>query len=492
MSFVAAAVVGSGVVGAWASNKSAKSAAGAVEAGAGSAAEATVESTRMQIEEIGRQFNYGQALLRPHVERANRAGARLEDMLGFEGTSAPALPPVPGSAPPDTRTSSYQARPAPAYRGGQTRSRPTTAEEFTRRTTTGKPSPGFGGPGSPTNVLTARQAPDGSYFIDPNLDPTRLADVNTFQQSVRDTQLAGTEPGADPFRNYITGNRIAADTAGESALVRRAEDVRLADLRGDERLAEGAAGTGVYGNKFQASPGYAFQREEMERQLDRVRSRGGNYGGRAVIEAQRRAQGLALGDYYNWAAGRERDLMRRGDAERVDIGRGDQFATYDVGRGDAALSEYERQRIMDQGRGDEAYINYLNRRAGDASRLDAAAAQEDQLIAQDQTRGDQAYYNYLNYLSTVAGSPATGQAVSSAEAAGAQTAGAYAQQGGNLASIYSRQGSDLANINATRYTNLNNAAQSGIANWLTYRQGNQPPGPPTTPTVPDPRYGTWG
>lgn len=52
---------------------------------------------------------------------------------------------------------------------------------------------------------------------------------------------------------------------------------------------------------FEGTPGYEFQVEEMNRQLERVGSAGGpNIGGRAIMEAQRRAQGLASDDYYNY------------------------------------------------------------------------------------------------------------------------------------------------------------------------------------------------
>jgi hypothetical protein len=80
----------------------------------------------------------------------------------------------------------------------------------------------------------------------------------------------------------------------------------------------------IFGPDFTESPGYQFQVEEMNRALDRRQSAGGNYGGRAVIEAQRRGQGVAAGDYYNWAAGREREVGRIEQGASRDLARDDQ------------------------------------------------------------------------------------------------------------------------------------------------------------------------
>ena len=219
--------------------------------------------------------------------------------------------------------------------------------------------------------------PKTGAFVDPNLDPTRLSD----QES------------------------------GYSASVR------------ENRLASGAAGQGVYGETFEASPGYAFQVEEMNRSLDRSRSQGGtNIGGRAIMEAQRRAQGLAAGDYYNWAQGRTQDLVRLGGAEAVDI-----------------------------------------------SRMDQAGSVDDSRLAFDLQRGDQGYYNYLSNLGNVAGfggGPAQA-AVQASQAAGGATAAAYGSQGASLADIYSSNGISQANANYAQWGGINNAVQGGISNYIT-------------------------
>lgn len=267
-------------------------------------------------------------------------------------------------------------------------------------------------------------------------------------------------------------------------MARRVAESSLMEARGGDLLAEGAAGTGVYGDVFTESPGYAFQVEEMERQLERVGSAGGpNIGGRAVMEAQRRAQGLAAQDYYNWAAGRERDLQRLGAAEAADIGRLDAFAGTDIERGDRAYALYEQQRLGDIGRQDQAYQDYLRRREGDVARLDAAAAGRDRLAAADLSRSDQAYYNYLNQLAMMAGfggGPAS-QAVSASQAQGANVAGAYRGQGAALSGIYGDLGTSMGNIGAGEMAGYGNAITGAFQNWLTYQQ-SQPttPAPPTT------------
>ncbi len=410
---VAAAIIGSAVVGGVVTTIGASKAAGAAEAGAGAAAAATVESTMLQINEISRQFDYQQALLRPFVQNQYAAQSAYQDLLGIGGgaqaTLGPAAPGGPGAgAPGGTPQYGEYGDVFRGPQGGGYR----TGPEARLQVGGGGPSaygnqlapPAYPGPGA----TQFTRGPSGE-FIDPNLDPTRLADINTLPGQVRGSLLADTTLAEDPFRQ---------DVAGRS-------------------LAEGAAGTDIYGDVFQESPGFAFQREEMERQLERGRSRGGNYGGRAIIEAQRRAQGLAAGDYYNWAAGRSRDVDRLTGAES-----------------------------RDASRLDAAGVNYLGRRAGDVSRLDAAAAQEDRLLAVDQQRGDQAYYNYLANLGAaggVGGNP-TGQAVASSQAAGGAVAGAYGAQGRGLAGIYSGLGTDQANIYGSQYASYNDIIQGGIYN----------------------------
>lgn len=471
MSFVAIAIGGAAVVGGIATVVGGNRAAGAVEAGAASAAEATVESTRMQLEEIRRQFDYQNDILLPQIQSQYNAQGAFNDLLGISGGAPQQGPqnyqdylrsvgnvPGGGGGGQPGRAELYLQRDGTVRPGGR--------QNFIQQGVDGGPGgtlPGTlseqewnaqqasGGPQFPDSGSTQFQRGPQGEFIDPNLDPTRLADVNTLGDTVRGNLMAGTTAEADPYRNYIDQNRIASATSAEDERVRRA---------GDVTLASGAAGTGVYGDVFTESPGYSFAVEEMNRATDRVGSAGGNYGGRAIIEAQRRAAGLADQEYYNWAGGRERDLGRLGDAERIDIG-----------RGDTALSQYESQRFADVGRGDQAYQDYLRRSEYDASRLDAAAGQEDALMAADQSRGDQSYYNYLQQLGMVAGfggGPAA-TAVNASQAASGATVGAYAREGGNLSNIYSQLGSDQGNIAWQTAAGVNNALVSGASNYATYR-----------------------
>lgn len=497
MSFVAAAIIGSAVVGGVTSYVSAEKAGKAAEKGSQRAADATIQSTTMQIDELKRQYDYQQQVLLPQIQNQYNAQRAYSDLLGIGGPATPGQAP-PGTAPSQPGRVTQQGRYPGAAQpgaGGQPpvdQARLSALQEQLRnaeyQTTAGSggagtmrrradarqqvqflqqqisdienpqfdalsQAPTMGAPG--TSGLADRTGerfdPVTGAFVDPNLDPTRLRDVEELSGQVRGNLLAGTTAEADPYRQYLEENRIAAATPEESLMVQRT---------GDVRAAEGAAGTGVYGDVFETSPGYAFQIEEMQRELDRQGSAGGKYGGRAVIEAQRRAQGEAAGEYYNWAEGRTSDLQRQAAAEQ-----------YDIGRGDQAYQGYETQRIADVGRQDRGYEDYLRRREGDAARLDAATAERDRLSGVDLSRQDQAYQNYLANLSGVAGFGG-GPAATAVEAAGTQggaVAGAYRGQGSALASNYANQGISQANVTYAQGANINNALQGGVTNWLTYR-----------------------
>jgi hypothetical protein len=441
--FVAGAIIGSTVIGGVLANVTANRQAGALERGADAASRATIESARLQLAEIARQFDYQTSVLGPLIQQQYNAGAAYHQLLGIGGQPPSAAaggagaggyrpPPGYGGTPgtpgapaayggpgggygaPGGRRDPYGfQRPGGNYINPQpdgTGHVPTTYDQSGNVVADVPQQPGqpqYPGPGA-SNFVTG----DRGQFVDPNIDPTRLADINTLPQQVQDTLLAGTPLEQDEAYTNIGG--------------------RL--------LAEGAAGTGVYGDEFRESPGYAFSVEEMDRSLDRRNSAGGNYGGRAIMEAQRRAKGLADQEFYRWGAGRERDLSRLGQAE-----------------------------AQDASRIDNAIYNWLQRKQGDVTRLDSAARQEDALMASDQTRGDQAYYNFLRALSGSAGfgNPA-GAAVSASSAASGQASNAYANQGSNLASIAQNQGANLANVYGDQGANINNMIQGGIQNWLTY------------------------
>lgn len=465
MSVVAAAIIGSAVVGAVSSSKAASKGAKAVKQGSASAAEATIESTRMQIEEIGRQFDYQQDILLPQIQQQYNAQRAYTDLLGITGpqigenqdtgffaTARPAsvqaerrqaeiqtYQDAMDQLPDDSPDRAQYEEAIAEVEGRMTDQEQIDASNRAR-------GPEMGGEGS--SGVDRFRAEDGTFW-DPNLDPTRLADESAYGDAVRGNLLAPDDIADDEYNQYLAENQIAAGSVEEDLLVGRTDDVRIA---------EGAAGTGVYGEDFQESAGYQFSVEEMNRALDRKGSAGGpNIGGRAIMEAQRRAKGLADQEYYNWASGRERDLGRLGQAEAADISRGDQ-----------AYAGYENQRIADISRNDQGYQDYLRRLETDAARLDEVGSQEDRLRASDLARSDQGYYNYLDSLAGVAqyGGGSAAQAVDASQAAGAQTAGAYASQGSQLSSNYMDTGVSLANTAYAGAAGVNNAIQGGVQNYI--------------------------
>ena len=425
---VATAIVGSAVISAYSAKKGAKSAAKATQAGADAAAQAQLESTRMQIEEMRRQFDYQMEILQPQIEQQFNAQRAYSDLLGVGDTAASTSSQIQ-AAQTEREIAVFQER----------MNAPGTTDADKQRFQVS------------IDELQSRQTNEPGVFRDPNLSQQRLAETETYSGTVRDNLLAGTDPGADPYRNFVQGTSLVNKGGLAADPVR--QDIA------NRSLASGAAGTGVYGDVFKQSPGYAFQVEEMNRQLERVGSAGGpNIGGRAIMEAQRRAQGLASGEYYNWAAGRERDLTRLGGAEATDIGRLD-------------MTAYNFQDLQqgEQARGDQAYQDYLRRREGDVARTDAAALNYDQLQATDLQRDDQQYYNYLKLLSDQAGfggGPAA-TAVSAAGAQGTNVASAYRTEGTNLSNIYQTQGTNLAIIGSNKAAGYNNAIQSGLGNYFT-------------------------
>ena len=384
MSFIAVAIGGSALISGGLGYLSGENAADASAAGAEAAANATIESTQMQVDELQRQFDYQSQILGPQIQQQYYAQGAYSDLLGIN------------------------------QYGGSYNSEDWAGPQF---------------PNSPMNFNRGQWG----QFMDPNLDPTRMFDVSRYSDQVRGNLLAGTSAENDPYRQYIANNSLMG-------------------ARGGDLLANGAAGTGVYGESFEESAGYGFQREEMERQLERANSKGGNFGGRAIMEAQRRAQGLADSEYYKWAGGRERDLQRLGSAEAADSRRLDYFSQFDVSRGDSA------------------YLNYFSRREGDAARLDSAAMYDDRLMSADLQRSDQGYYNYLNALQSQAGfggGPAA-NAVNTSMNFGSSMSNAYGSQGYGLSNIYQQSGTNQANLAYAQGANLNNSIQSGFQNYLTY------------------------
>lgn len=470
MSVVAAAIVGSGVVSAYSSSKAASSSSSAAKSGAVAAAEAQVESTQLQIDEMARQFDYQTQILQPQMQQQFNAQRAYSDLLGIGGPQANQNAETGYVTQPRSvvEQQAIRDRDIATYNdfvasGDMTRAQADASiaelnaqpfdEQRLAESAAGR-GPQMGAPGSSGvgNFMTG----EGGSFQDRNLDPTRLADTETLSGTVQSNLLAGTSAEDDPYRNFLSDTSLDAGSLGG--------DMVRQDVAG-RSLAAGAAGTGVYGDVFTESPGYAFQREEMERQLERVGSAGGpNIGGRAIMESQRRAQGLAAGDYYNWAQGRTSDLQRQAGAEAQDASRLDRTAY-----------NYQDTQRREQGRGDQGYQDYLRRQEGDVSRIDAAAANVDRLEGVDRQRQDQSYYNYLNSISQQAGfgGGAAAQAVGASQAQGGAVAGAYRSQGNNLSNIYGNAGNVQAEISANEYAGYNNAIQGGLQNYMTYNYMNQ-------------------
>ncbi len=490
MSVVAAAIIGGSVVSAFASSSAASSASRSAEAGADAAAQAQIISTELQIEEMARQFDYQQTVLTPQIQQQFNAQRAYSDLLGFGGVQANQNAEtgyVTQARPMDEQQrirqrdiDSYnqfvedglmtraRADEAIAEIGGQPYDQQRLDESAAGRgATMGAPGSSGLGPGRDMGIPGGYAGPGrdtGGGFVDPNLSGTQLADIETLSGTVQQNLLAGTTAEDDPYRNFLTDTSLDQPGGLEGDMVRQ-------DVAG-RSLAGGAAGTDIYGDVFQESPGYAFQREEMERQLERQGSAGGpNIGGRAIVEAQRRAQGLAAGDYYNWAQGRSRDVDRLTQAEATDAGRLDRTAY-----------NYQDTQRREQGRGDQGYQDYMRRREGDVSRIDAAAAGVDRLQGVDRQRQDQGYYNYLNSLSRAAGfgGGAASQAVTASQQQASNVAGAYRSQGNNLSQIYGQAGTDQANIAYNEYAGYNNAIQGGVSNWITYQNSLAPQ---TTPPI---------
>lgn len=398
MSFVAVAVVGGAAITAYASNRAADRSAQATTQSTSQAVDAQLESTRLQIAEIQRQFDTQMALLEPFVATQRGASSAYSNLLGFapERTSS-----VPATETVQSRTSTRRAVDGP------------TRKMTPPGQTGGAPSQGVMIDGRTGEVI----GPRGDVFRDPNVDYTRLS-----RDSAQDTEL-----GRAAF-----GNILAPPDPDSDILVRRTGDTRLSDR---------VAATELVGPEFETSPGYEFMVEQAMREVERRNSAGGNYGGRALLEAQRRAEGVAAGEYYNWL-----------NARAAELERGDRALQYDITRGDAAME------------------NYLGRRSMDFSRQDAAIASNEANRAYDLQRQDQAYYNYLASLGAAAGlNVGAPHAVAASESAGARTAGAYANQGNYLSSLFRSQGDRLADAEVGRYEGLNNAVQGGISNWLTHR-----------------------
>ncbi len=286
-------------------------------------------------------------------------------------------------------------------------------------------------------------------FFDPNLNPDAMGAEN-WQDSA--------------FGQYVLENQLAGTEYEQDLAVQRAEETQFGtDYRDDPRYQRYLEQGDLVGQEFESSPGYQFQLDEAERNLERRNSAGGqNYGGRVLQASQERAMDIADQDYYNWL-----------DQRRQDLARGDRLT-------DVATADARRREEINLARGDAAMDSYFGRREGDISRGIGAINTNQQYLAQDRQRQDQGYYNFLNMLMGSANSGAVNSAVGAAGQQGAQNVAAYRNQGNNLSSIWENFGNTQANINMGEAAGWNNAIQGGISNWMFADYAgmfDQPPSP---------------
>jgi hypothetical protein len=309
---------------------------------------------------------------------------------------------------------------------------------------------------------------ENGAFIDPNTDQTKQAD------NVAANPLAGPIED-DLMINRTNDVRLATENADDDQYIQNIRDNQLAtDEFTDDDFFNFTQDTAITTADFQESPGYDWTREEMQREQDRKNSAGGNYGGRAMMEATRRAGGIANTEYYNWADLRAGDLARQ----------------------DSAVGDWQGRTVIDAGREDNAYENWINRGSADVQRGDLAYAdyqsrtnqdvgRMDQANYYDQGRQDHNYYNYLDNLGRAAGfGNAVGQFAGASQSFGGATAGVYGNQGSQLSGNYSNLGNNLAGVEYQSASDMNSALQGGMSNYLfaNYMKNNPNPTPTPTPT----------
>lgn len=447
---------------------------------------AQIEATQLQVAEVQRQYDTNMRVLGPLIQTQYGADAGLADLLGLGG-----------------RGESFQellSQPTPADMAAA--QQPQNAASSAAAQFAGNFANAFGRPeANEAMAAAARPAPlapvgapppsmrgQAGGFQDPNLNPATFgrddyAETEIGQQ-VTGRRLAPTDPNQD-----IAIQR-AQDTAlyqgvEQDSLVQQVQGNQLRNDIGQRLLAAGpmaederfrfAQDTAVVGPEFESSPGYAFQMEEALRASDRALSRGGgNYGGRAAIEAQRRAQGLAAQDYYNYVGARQADLARQDQAaaafqgrQAMDASRLDSAASFDISRGDSAVQDARRREEMDLMRGDTALASFLQRATQQIGREDMAVMNNQALQQGDRQRQDQSYYNYLNTLMGLrGGGNVANQAASlgtqmASQSAAAQGAGAAAQ-GQIAAQNAANQGAIWSNA----ITGLGNVVNQGVGNYM--------------------------
>jgi hypothetical protein len=124
------------------------------------------------------------------------------------------------------------------------------------------------------------------------------------------------------FQDKAAGKAADATTnASQQAIA--AQQAALAQMRGDlmPYTQGGLQGLGaLLGNKYEQSPGYAYQKQEMMSGLNADHAaRGSLYSGGTDIDRMRHLQGLAAQDYGNWW-NRNLGLAQLGQSSAAGVG----------------------------------------------------------------------------------------------------------------------------------------------------------------------------
>ncbi len=293
----------------------------------------------------------------------------------------------------------------------------------------------FGGGGAPP--APPPPPPSGPYQ-DPNLDNRQFGQSNfrdtALGRQVTGRRLAGDDASQDVAMQHVAGTGVFDGVAQDSLVQHVGANPLAGASLADDEVYQSIFGRQRTGDSFETSPGYAFAREEMQRGLERQASiGGGNVSGAAMIEAQRRAQGLANQDYYNWMDRRMAEDRGLNAAAEAFSGR----RQFDIARGDMAVGDARRREELDQARGDAAMQDFLNRRTGQIGREDAAVNENLRQQRLDQQIQQQNYLNRIAQLSAMAGvgSNSVGQAVDAAGRTGQSMAGIYGQAGNTLGQV---------------------------------------------------------
>lgn len=415
---VAAAIIGSSVLGTAGSLISAGKASSAAKQGAAQAADATVQSTQLQIAEAQRQFNAQLGLLAPLILNQYGAQSMYAKMLGFDQMSPSTLSQITGG---QAGSGGSAGAAAPFSPGGQTPSlpqsfaspgsyspnlgytSPAAAADAGNYLSFGRPqqslyaqapalsAPARGGGGSPANSLYAQSpglqpAPygqTGAGFFDPNVNPSRLGAPG----------VMGTEMGQHAFNNTL-----AAPTLGSDPFVGRvmstptfggyANDPAVMAAQGN-RTAAGTPYADPYFRNVLAGPFGQGDALVNNARNSRLAAEGG-FANDPRFQFAQNTQ--VVGDQFETSPGYNFAVEQAQRAGERALSRGGGAS------GGGRIAQELSRRV--QGEAQREYYNWAAARRADLSRQDAAAAAYQGLQAADVSRMDAALLNNLNRQDT--------------------------------------------------------------------------------------------